>query len=85
MRNLCLERRLQQEVYAGQRRYCPDYTRDLTIRAAAEEKKEDKKLKDKKGQKKIKRHTHSVKDESVISYPFRSMLFLLDLDLQKRA
>jgi len=32
--------------------HCPDYTRDLTIRAATEEKEEDKKLKDKKGKKK---------------------------------
>jgi hypothetical protein len=31
--------------------YCPDYTRDLTIRATADEKKEDKKLRDKKGKK----------------------------------
>jgi hypothetical protein len=32
--------------------HCPDYTRDLTIRAATEEKKEEKKLTDKKGKKK---------------------------------
>ena len=32
--------------------HCPDYTRDLTIRAKAEEKKEDKKPKEKKGKKK---------------------------------
>ena len=32
--------------------HCPDYTRDLTIRATPEEKEEDKKLKDKKGKKK---------------------------------
>jgi hypothetical protein len=32
--------------------HCPDYTRDLTIRAMADEKKEDKKLKDKKDMKK---------------------------------
>jgi|WetSurMetagenome_2_1015567.scaffolds.fasta_scaffold858252_2 hypothetical protein len=32
--------------------HCPDYTRDLTIRAATDERKEDKKPKDKKGTKK---------------------------------
>jgi hypothetical protein len=32
--------------------HCPDYTRDLTIRATTDEKKEDVKLKDKKGKKK---------------------------------
>jgi hypothetical protein len=32
--------------------HCPDYTRDLTIRATTKEKEEDKKLKDKKGKKK---------------------------------
>jgi hypothetical protein len=32
--------------------HCPDYTRDLTIRATADEKKEDVKLKDKKDKKK---------------------------------
>jgi hypothetical protein len=32
--------------------HCPDYTRDLTIRATADEKKEDKKPEDKKDMKK---------------------------------
>jgi hypothetical protein len=32
--------------------HCPDYTKDLTIRAMEDEKNEDKQLKDKKGKKK---------------------------------
>jgi hypothetical protein len=32
--------------------HCPDYTRDLTIRAMEEEKREDAKSKTKKGKKK---------------------------------
>jgi len=32
--------------------HCPDYTRDLTIRAKTQEKEEDKQIKDKNGKKK---------------------------------